>query len=103
MRRRGLLIFFAVLGLAGLFVAAGLFALYLTLGRGPSIPRDATLTLRVGGELSEIAPTDIVAYVSGARAPTVQGILDTLRKAKVDDRIRALLLKPTGFASPYWG
>jgi protease-4 len=103
MRRRGLLIFFAVLGLAGFFVVAGMFAVYLTLGRGPAIPRDATLTLRVGGELNEIAPTDIVAYLSGARTPTVQGILDTLRKAKVDDRIRALLLKPTGFASPYWG
>src|SRR5207249_6478331 len=39
----------------------------------------------------------------GGRAPTVRGVIDNLRKAKVDSRIRAVLLKPTGFESPFWG
>ena len=33
----------------------------------------------------------------------MRSIVDNLRKAKVDPRIRAVLLKPTGFESPFWG
>ena len=35
--------------------------------------------------------------------PTVRSIVDNLRKAKVDPRVGAVLLKPTGFATPFWG
>src|SRR5262249_44967049 len=34
---------------------------------------------------------------------TVRSVVDNLRKAKVDSRVRAVILKPTGFQSPYWG
>ncbi|HYM21752.1 MAG TPA: signal peptide peptidase SppA, partial [Vicinamibacterales bacterium] len=34
---------------------------------------------------------------------TVRSIVDNLRKAKADSRIRGVLLKPTGFDSPFWG
>jgi len=61
--------------------------LYLLIGREPSVPSNAVLTLTVGGELAEVAPTDVVAYVRGARTPTVRNIVDDLRKAKVDGRI----------------
>ena len=44
-----------------------------------------------------------MAYVRGARTPTVRSIVDNLRKAKVDGRISAVLLKLTGFSTPYWG
>ena len=47
--------------------------------------------------------TDVVAYLSDARTPTVRGFIDNLRKAKSDNRVRAVLLKPTTFSSPYWG
>jgi protease-4 len=33
----------------------------------------------------------------------VRNIVDNLRKAKVDGRVSSVLLKPTGFESPYWG
>ena len=33
----------------------------------------------------------------------MRSIVDNLRKAKVDPRVRAVLLKPTGFESPFWG
>src|SRR6266704_7109230 len=36
-------------------------------------------------------------------AAFVISIVGYLRKAKVDSRIRAVLLRPTGFASPFWG
>ncbi len=45
----------------------------------------------------------MVSYIRGSRTPTVRAVIDNLRKAKVDPRVRAVLLKPTGFESPFWG
>jgi len=103
MARRGITILFTVLGIAVFISIGGLVALYLLVGREPAVPSNATLVLRIGGNLAELAPADVVGYLRGARTPTVRGIVDNLRKAKTDSRIRAVLLKPTGFESPFWG
>ena len=104
MARRGFTIFFTLLGVALVVSMAGLFALYVLFGREPAIPANATLTLRMGGDLAEVAPGDIIGYMSGgARTPTVRSLIDNLRKAKVDARVSAVLLKPTGFTTPFWG
>jgi protease IV len=102
MARRGLTVLFTVLGVAAFVSIAGFAALYLLFGREPAVPSTATLVLRVGGSLSEIAPNDVVGYLRGVKAPTVRAIVDNLRKAKVDARIKGVLLKPTGFDSPFW-
>src|SRR5881394_469980 len=103
MARRGFAILFTVLGVACFVSIVGFAGLYLLVGREPSVPSNATLVLRVGGSLTELAPNDVVGYLRGTKMPTVRGIVDNLRKAKVDSRIRAVLLKPTGFQSPFWG
>ena len=103
MVKRGLTFVLTVIGGVVVLSIALLFATYLLFGRAPALPSDALLVLEVGGELSENAPTDIVTYLRGGRNPTVRSVVDTLRKAKVDRRVRAVLLKPTGFSSPYWG
>src|SRR6266508_1264396 len=103
MARRGLTILFTFLGVAFLFSLVGFAALYFLFGRAPAVPSNATLVLRVGGNLTEIAPADVVGYLRGVRAPTVQGVVENLRKAKADSRVRGVLLKPTGFESPFWG
>ena len=103
MARRGIVVVFTLLGIALFISIAGFALLYLALGREPAVPSNATLVLRVGGELAEIAPADVVGYLRGVRTPTVRSIVDNLRKAKVDSRVRAVLLKPTGFESPFWG
>jgi len=103
MARRGFAILFTLLGVAFFISIAGFALLYFAFGREPAVPSSATLELRVGGSLSEMAPNDVVGYLRGTRAPTVRGIVDNLRKAKVDSRVRAVLLKPTGFESPFWG
>ena len=103
MKRRGFLVLLAIFGGVFFLVVAGVFALAFFAGRGPSVPSNATLVLRVGGDLAEVAPNDVVGYLTGARTPTVRGITETLRKAKVDERVKAVLLKPTGFTTPYWG
>ena len=103
MARRGIAIVFTLLGIAVFISLIGFVALYLLIGREPSVPSNAVLKLTIGGDLAEVAPTDVVAYVRGARTPTVRGIVDDLRKAKVDSRISAVLLRVTGFSTPYWG
>jgi protease IV len=102
MARRGFAILFTLLGAAVFISLAGFALLYVAFGREPAVPSNATLVLRVGGSLSEMAPNDVVGYLRGTRAPTVRGIVDNLRKAKIDARVRAVLLKPTGFESPFW-
>ena len=102
MARRGVAIIFTVLGVAVFISFLGFALLYLLVGREPPVAGNSTLVLKVGGDLAEIAPTDVVSYVRGVKAPTVRTIVDSLRKAKVDSRIHAVLLKPTGFESPFW-
>ncbi len=103
MARRGLTVVFTILGAALVISIAGFALLYVLVGREPAVPDRATLQLRVGGTLAEVAPTDVVAYVRGVRTPTVRAIVDDLRKAAVDPRIQAVLLEPTGFDTPFWG
>ena len=96
-------IIFTLLGVALVVSMAGFAALYFLVGRAPAVPSNATLTLELGGDLAEVSPADVVSYVRGVRAPTVRSIVDNLRKAKVDPRVSAVLLKPTGFDTPFWG
>ena len=103
MARRGFAILFTLLGVAMFVSIVGFTALYLLFGREPSVPSEATLVLRIGGDLSEIAPADVVGYLRGVKAPTVRSIVDNLRKARVDSRVHGIVLKPTGFSSPFWG
>ena len=102
MARRGFAILFTFLGMALFISIVGFTALYFLFGREPAVPADATLVLRVGGSLSELAPNDVYGYLRGSKAPTVRSLVENLRKAKVDSRVRAVLLKPTGFESPFW-
>jgi protease IV len=103
MARRGIAILFTLLGVAFFISIIGFVSLYLLFGREPSVPSSATLVLRVGGNLTEVAPADVVGYIRGVRMPTVRSIVENLRKAALDNRVRGVLLKPTGFESPFWG
>jgi protease-4 len=103
MAKRRFAILFTVLGVAFFISIAGFALLYFTFAREPRVPANATLVMSVGGDLAEVASDDVVGYIRGVRAPTVRALVESLRKAKVDSRIRAVLVKPTGFESPYWG
>ena len=102
MARRGFAVLFTLLGAAVFVSLVGFTLMYIVFGREPAVPSNATLVLKVGGSLSELAPADFVGYLRGSKSPTVRAVVDTLRKAKVDPRVKALLLKPTGFDSPFW-
>src|SRR5438876_2690712 len=100
--RRGIAVILTLLGVAFVVSTAGFALLYLLLGREPSVASNSMLVLRVGGNLAEIAPSDVFGYLRGVRTPTVRSIVENLRKARVDSRVNAVLLKPTGFESPFW-
>jgi protease IV len=103
MARRGFAIIFTLLGIAFAVSIAGFALLYVVFGREPAVRSNSVLVLRVGGDLAEIESSDVVGFLRGGRTPTVRSIVDSLRKAKADSRIRAVLVKPTGFNSPFWG
>jgi protease-4 len=103
MARRGFTVVFTVLGFALFVSMAGFLLLYFLVGREPAVASNTTLVLKIGGDLAEVAPANVVGYLRGANAPTVRTIVDNLRKAKVDSRVSSVLLKPSGFDSPYWG
>ena len=103
MARRRFTVIFTVLGFALFVSMAGFLLLYLAVGREPAVSSNSTLVLKVGGDLAEVAPGQrrrLPPRFEGT--PTVRAIVDNLRKAKVDARVSSLLLKPTGFESPYW-
>src|SRR5262245_15585036 len=102
MARRGLTVLFTLLGMAVFFSIAGFVAMYVLFGREPAIATNSTLVLQVGGDLAEMAPADVVGYIRGVRTPTVRSVVDNLRKARVDSRVKGIILKPTGFSSPFW-
>jgi len=102
MARRGIAVVLTLLAVAVFISVAGFGLLYFMVSREPSVPRQATLILSVGGDLEETAPENVVSYLSRSRPPTVRSIVDSLKKAKADPRISAVLLKPTGFTTPFW-
>jgi protease IV len=102
MARRGIAILFSLLGAAFFISMLGFATLYFLFGRQPSVPSNATLVLKVGGNLTEVAPGDVVGYIRGNRMLSVRTVVDNLRKAALDNRVRGVLLRPTGFQSPFW-
>jgi protease-4 len=93
--------------LIAIFVVVALLATiagWMLVVRGPRVADHSTLILRIGGDLVETPPNDVIGQVTGgARAQTVRGYVETVRRAKSDSRIDSMLLVPTGFDSPYWG
>src|SRR5258708_22775254 len=103
MPRRGFGVIVTMLGAAVFTSIVGFALLYCAFAGEPIVQSSSTLVLRIGGSLTEIAPADVVGYLRGVKMPTVRAVVDNLRKAKVDSRVKAVLLKPTGFESPFWG
>ena len=99
--RRGVWIVIVFIVVAVAMSAAGLLAAALFLGREPQVSRNSALILRVGGDLQEIEPGGLVGSFFEA-PPTVRSVVDALRKARKDDRVASVIVRPTGTAA-LWG
>src|SRR3954468_23529252 len=99
--RRGVWLVIILIVLAVSISAIGLLLLASTLGRQPDVAANSTLVLRIGGDLNEMEPGGVLGQFIEA-PPTVRGVVEMIRKAKVDKRISSLILKPSG-AGALWG
>ena len=100
--RRGVVLVLALVGMAVMFSLACLFVLFVLLSRGPSVPRSAALELQPGGALDEVAGGDLLQVIGGGRN-TVRALVETLRAAKRDPRIKSVVLRPSALELPFWG
>jgi protease IV len=63
--------------------------------RRPYVPDDATLVLRLDGEIPEKSPVEVpIPFIGTRQVATVRDIWSMLRTAAVDKRIRAVVLMP---------
>ena len=99
-RRGVVLVLFLILAAVAVSVT-GLVFTALLVGREPRIARSSTLVLRVSGDLQEMESDGVIGQFFDGQ-PTVRSLVDALRKAKVDDRITSVVIRPTGTAA-LWG
>jgi protease-4 len=99
--RRGVWIVILLIVFAVSISAVGTLALFAAVGREPQVASNSTLVLRIDGDLNEMEPGGVFGpFIESA--PTVRSVVDMLRHAKADNRIKGVILKPTG-AGGLWG
>jgi len=91
--RKTALIILGILGAVVLVVILGIILLWAALRRGePTIRENSVLTLRVSGELPDYSPDDPFKRWFGGPDQSLTGLVMQFKKAKVDKRIKAILL-----------
>ena len=76
-----------------IFLIVGVVATFFLATRGPNVQEGSVLWLRVPDNLIERQPDDLVGQLV-VRRETVGSVVETLRKAKVDERVEAVVLLP---------
>ena len=91
--RKTVLIIVGILGGFVLIVAIGIALLFSAFRRGePTIRDNSVLTLRVAGSLPDYSPDDPFKRFFGGPDQSLTGLVMQFKKAKVDKRIKAVLL-----------
>ncbi len=65
--------------------------------RGPHIPNNSVLILDISGEYVEAPPQDLLGRIIARGEKTLAELLFTIRAAKGDDRIKAVIVRIAGF------
>ena len=78
----------------------GVAVSYFLFTRGPTVQSDSVLWLRIPGNLGEQAPDDVLGLFDPRE--TVGSVITALRKARVDDRVSAVVVVPPPAPGP-WG
>ena len=80
----------------------GVLVMYFLATQGPEVHSGSVLWLRVPSNLAENERDDILGQLMSGRRDTVGSVVNTLRKAKVDDRVEAVVLIPS-LQAGLWG
>jgi protease-4 len=100
--RRGVGLVLALVLVACLVSFGGLIAIWLVVGAEPSVPSRSTLILRIDGDPVEGGPDDgFSQFLPVRRAHSIRMLVENVRKAKVDRRVAAMVVRPSGLSSPY--
>jgi len=97
---RGMRFILSFLVMAVLISISGVALVYFLGSGGPTIETNSILWLRVPDSLGEQEADDIFGLIN--QRDTVLSLVSTLRKAKVDERISAVVLIPS-IAEGLWG
>ncbi len=82
------LILLAVMVSAGALVAVALFSTPPT-----RVPASAALQLKIEAPFSEVEPSDVLSQLL-RQSPTLRQTIQTIQRAKDDDRIKTLVIRP---------
>jgi protease-4 len=74
--------------------ATGVVVLALMAGRGPTVAGNSALVLEISGDLHEIEPSGVFDQLFEP-PPTVRSVTDALRKARIDNRVTSVVIRPT--------
>jgi protease-4 len=99
--RKGVGLVLGLILVAFLISAAGMALIFMAARGGPQVKDNATLYLAIDASLSEIEPGGVVGQFIGT-TPTLRSVVDSLRKAAVDSRIKSVVILPRG-GSALWG
>jgi protease-4 len=100
--RRGVGLVLALVLAACLVSFGGLFAIWLVVGGEPTVPSGSTLVLRIDGDPVDGGADDgLTQFLPGRRVHSVRMLVENIRKAKVDRRVSAMVVRPSGLSSPY--
>ena len=85
--------------LAGMFLLIGVLVLAKLGDQKPKVAKDATLVLRLEGEIPEKSPIDIgLPFLQQTPPATVIDIWQSLQRAAADPKIKAVVLMPRDLA-----
>ena len=91
--RKTILILLGIFGGLILVAVIGVVIIWAALRRGePTIRDNSVLTLRVAGSLPDYSPDDPLKRYFGGPDQSLTGLVMSFKKAKVDKRIKAILL-----------
>jgi protease-4 len=91
--RKTVLILLGIFGALVIVAILGIALIWAAMGKGePSIRNNSVLTLRVAGSLPDYSPDDPFKRYFGGPDQSLTGLVMQFKKAKVDKRIKAILL-----------
>src|SRR5262245_58625695 len=91
--RRAVMVVFILIFIAMGISMMGLLVIGALAGAPPSVPQNATLYLPIRAPFPEIESASLFSQF-GSQPATLRGTIEAIHKAKVDSRVKAMVISP---------
>ncbi len=98
--RRGILVVIILIFIAIVVSSIGSLLLLAGSSSTPSVPAESTLYLKIKAPFNEVEPVSLFNQFS--TTPTLRGMVEMIRKAKLDRRVKNLVIRPDA-SGALWG